>query len=155
MTPEEMNAQLHKPYSGAFIDDAHHFALRVYIEDTDVGGVVYHANYLRFLERARSDLLRVAGIDQRASIEQGKGVYAVAEANIKYRLPAKLDDELVVISRLDEIRGASCVISQKITRGTDLIAEAIVTVAFLTPDGRPRRQPAEWVQKFKNLTRSR
>ena len=79
---------IEKPYEGAFVGDAHHFALRVYIEDTDLGGVVYHANYIRFLERARSDLLRAAGIDQRAAIEKGEGVYAVAELRIKYIKPA-------------------------------------------------------------------
>lgn len=146
-----MNAELGKPYSGGFIGKAHYFALRVYIEDTDLAGVVYHSNYLRFLERARSDMLRAAGIDQRHAIENGKGVYAVAEAHVKFRRPARLDDELVIISHLDEIRGASCVISQQVLRGTELILEANLIVAFLTPDGRPRRQPSEWVQKFESI----
>ena len=118
------------------------------VEDTDLGGVVYHANYLRFLERARSDLLRSLGIDQRAAIENGKGVYAVAEMRIKYCRPARLDDELVVVSHLEEIRGASCVISQQIMRGDEILANATVTAAFLGPEGRPRRQPPEWVKKF-------
>ena len=129
----------------------HYFALRVYIEDTDLGGVVYHANYLRYLERARSDLLRSAGIDQRAAIEKGKGVYAVAELHIKFCKPAKLDDELVILSQLAKLRGASCVIVQKIMREHDLLAEATVTVAFLNSEGRPQRQPAEWVEKFERL----
>lgn len=146
-----MNADLEKPYAGGFRGKTHYFALRVYIEDTDLGGVVYHANYLRFLERARSDMLRAVGIDQRAALESGQGVYAVAEAQIKYRKPARLDDALVVLTRLLEIHGASCVISQQILRGADLLAEATFTVAFITPDGRPKRQPAEWVQKFKAI----
>jgi|SRR5579859_4074338 len=146
-----MSTELEKPYAGGFRGKTHYFALRVYFEDTDVGGVVYHANYLRFLERARSDMLRAAGIDQRAALESGKGVYAVAEVHIKYRKSARLDDDLVVVTRLIEINGASCVISQQILRGADLLAEATVTVAFITPDGRPRRQPAEWVQKFKAI----
>jgi acyl-CoA thioester hydrolase len=146
-----MNSDIEKPYSGGFRDKTHYFALRVYIEDTDLGGVVYHANYLRFLERARSDMLRSAGIDQRAGIDNRVGVYAVVEAQIKYRKPAKLDDELVVVSRLEGIHGASCVISQKILRGADLVTEAVVTVAFVGPDGRPKRQPAEWVGKFEKI----
>jgi acyl-CoA thioester hydrolase len=146
-----MNIGIEKPYEGAFIGNLHYFALRVYIEDTDLGGVVYHANFLRFLERARSDMLRSAGIDQRAAIENRKGVYAVAEAHIKYRKPAKLDDELVVVSHLDEVRGVSCVISQRVMRGNDTLVQATVTVAFLTLDGRPRRQPSEWVEKFNKL----
>jgi acyl-CoA thioester hydrolase len=146
-----MNAEIEKPYAGGFRGDAHYFALRVYIEDTDLGGVVYHANYLRFLERARSDLLRCAGIEQRAAIESGLGVYAVAELHIKYCKPARLEDELVVVSHLDDLRGVSCIISQKIMRGDDLLAQATVTVAFLGPEGRPKRQPSEWVEKFKCL----
>lgn len=146
-----MNTPLEKPYTGGFRGKTHYFALRVYIEDTDLGGVVYHANYLRFLERARSDMLRCAGIDQRASIENHQGVYAVVEAHINYRRSAKLDDELVVLSELAEIRGVSCVISQKIIRGTELIADALITAAFIASDGRPRRQPVEWVEKFKSI----
>jgi acyl-CoA thioester hydrolase len=146
---------IEKPYEGAFVGDAHHFALRVYIEDTDLGGVVYHANYIRFLERARSDLLRAAGIDQRAAIEKGEGVYAVAELRIKYIRPAKLDDDLLIISRLEDIHGACCVISQQILRAQDEIAKATVTVAFLGPRGRPKRQPSEWLAKFERIkTRS-
>ncbi len=144
-----MSTEIQKPYEGAFRGDTHYFALRVYIEDTDLGGVVYHANYLRFLERARSDLLRAAGIEQRAAIESGKGVYAVAELRIKYCRPARLEEDLVITSKLDEIRGATAVISQKILRGADVLAEATVTAAFITPDGRPKRQPAEWVEKLK------
>ena len=143
-----MTDGIKKPYEGAFVGDAHHFALRVYIEDTDLGGVVYHANYLRFLERARSDMLRVLGIDQRAAIETGKGVYAVAEMRIKYVRPARLEDELVIVSKLGEIRGAICMIRQEILRGQDTIADATVTAAFLNSSGRPSRQPPEWVAKF-------
>lgn len=146
-----MSMDVGKPYQGAFVGNAHHFALRVYIEDTDLGGVVYHANYLRFLERARSDMLRSVGIDQRAAIENGEGVYAVAEAHIKYRKPARLDDDLVVVSHLDQVRGASCVIRQQIVRGPDVVADATMTVAFLGPDGRPKRHPPEWAQKFKRI----
>ena len=102
----------------------HHFALRVYFEDTDVAGIVYHANYLKFIERARSDMLRAAGIDQRAAIESGEGVYVVAEAHIKYRAPAKLDDDLLVLSEVEAVRAASCTIQQRVMRGPRLLAEA-------------------------------
>lgn len=140
-----------QPYAGAFVGNSHHFALRVYIEDTDLGGVVYYANYLRFLERARSDMLRALGIDQRSAIERGQGVYAVAEAHLKYCKPARLDDELIVLSHLQELRAASCVIRQTIRRGDDTVVEATITAAFLGPDGRPKRHPAEWAQQFKTL----
>lgn len=140
-----------KPYSGTFIGNAHYFALRVYVEDTDLGGVVYYANYLRFLERARSDMLHALGIQQRAALEAGVGVYAVAEVQIKYVRPARLEDELVIVSQLEVIRGASCVIQQRVRRGAEAIAEATVTAVFLNAAGRPSRQPAEWVEKFQRV----
>src|SRR3546814_1449541 len=96
-----------RPYEGAFHGRAHHFALRVYFEDTDTAGVVYYANYLRFMERARSDMLRAVGIDQRAALERGEGVYVVAELAIKYRAPAKLDDALLGVSHAEGVRAAS------------------------------------------------
>jgi acyl-CoA thioester hydrolase len=140
-----------EPYEGAFIGGTHHFALRVYFEDTDVAGVVYYANYLKFMERARSDMLRCAGIDQRAAIEGGEGVYVVADLTIKYRAPARLDDALVLLSQVREVRAASCVIHQRVMRGREVLADAVVTAAFLTPAGRPRRQPRAWVETFERL----
>jgi acyl-CoA thioester hydrolase len=142
---------LNIPYAGGFVGNTHRFALRVYFEDTDVAGIVYYANYLRFMERARSDMLRAAGIEQRNALESGEGVYAVAELAIKYRKPARLDDDLVVVSALKEVRGVSCVIHQRVMRGDDILADATVTAAFLAPDGRPKRQPREWVRIFERL----
>ncbi len=139
------------PYRGGFVGKEHRFALTVYFEDTDTAGIVYHANYLRFFERARSDMLRAAGIDQRAALDEGLGAYAVSEMDIRWRRPAKLDDELVVVSRITQIRNASCSIHQRVIRGREVLAEAAVTAAFLSPDGRPRRQPAEWILRFKRL----
>jgi acyl-CoA thioester hydrolase len=142
-----------RAYAGAWLGRTHHFALRVYFEDTDVAGVVYYANYLKFMERARSDMLRAAGIDQRAVLEAGEGVYVVSEANISYRRPAKLDDELVVLSEVREVKAASCLIHQRVMRGREVLAEAMIRAAFLSREGRPRRQPREWVAKFERLTR--
>ena len=139
------------PSNGVLQGNEHWFALRVYIEDTDVGGVVYHANYLRFLERARSDLLRALGIDHRGSIESGMGVYAVVEVNIKYRKPAKLDDDLLIVSKLAKLGGVSLEIDQKVLRGSELLAEGTVTVAFLSAAGRPKRQPDAWSMKFERF----
>jgi acyl-CoA thioester hydrolase len=133
------------------VGKAHYFALRVYFEDTDLAGIVYYANYLRFMERARSDMLRAVGIDQRAALEAGEGVYAVAEANIRYCASARLDDELVVVSHVREVRAASCHIHQQVRRGDDILTDATVIAAFVAPDGRPRRQPRLWVQRFKAL----
>ena len=138
------------PYEGAFVAGTHHFALRVYFEDTDVAGIVYHANYLKYVERARSDMLRAAGIDQRAAIESGTGVYVVAEARIRYRASAKLDDDLVVLSEVVAVRAASCAIQQRVMRGGDVLAEVEIIAAFLA-DGRPKRQPRVWVEIFERL----
>jgi len=140
-----------RPQSGRFLRNEHRFPVRVYFEDTDAGGVVYHAGYLRFMERARSDMLRVAGIDQRGALERGEGVYMVADLAIRYRRPAKLDDDLLVLSRLRELRGASCVIHQRVMRGVEVLTEADVTAAFIDAEGRPRRQPRAWVEIFRTL----
>lgn len=146
-----MNGSVDKPYCGAWIGGTHHFALRVYFEDTDVAGIVYYANYLKFMERARSDMLRAAGIDQRAVLEAGEGVYVVTEANVRYRRPAKLDDSLLVLSRVAEVRAASCVIHQRVRREHETLVDATITAAFLSLDGRPKRQPREWVKEFERL----
>jgi acyl-CoA thioester hydrolase len=148
-----MEGQDPKPGEGVMRGRAHLFPLRVYIEDTDVAGIVYYANYLRFIERARSDMLRMIGVDQRAAIEAGEGVYAVAEVAVKYRSPARLADDLVVVTEIDEIRAASVLIHQRVMRGDELLADVRVTAAFLTPNGRPRRQPSAWVDEFKRLLR--
>lgn len=139
------------PPGGRFVGSEHRFAVRVYFEDTDLSGVVYHANYLRFMERARSDMLRVAGIDQRAAHEAGEGAYAVADLAIRYHAPARLDDALVVVSRLVQVRAASVVIHQRVMRGQHKLASAEVTAAFVTPGGRPRRQPAGWLAIYNRL----
>ena len=142
---------LDRPYAGGFAGGVHRFALRVYFEDTDLTGIVYHANYLRYLERARSDMLRAAGIDQRGAHEAGAGAYAVADLRIRYRRPARLEDAVVVHSRVTDVRAASCFIQQTVMRGDEVLAEAEVTAAFLSPDGRPRRQPRAWVEAFERL----
>lgn len=140
-----------QPQSGHFLGRAHRFPLRVYFEDTDVSGVAYHANYLRWMERARSDMLRLAGIDQRAAHEAGAGAYAVAELAIKYLAPARLDDALLVVSRLVALRPASCRIHQQVMRGADRLSEAEIVAAFVSPAGRARRQPADWIKAFTPL----
>ena len=148
------------PTAGRFAGAEHRFAVRVYFEDTDLSGVVYHANYLRYMERARSDMLACAGIDQRAAfdgdakVEDG-GVYAVAALAIRYRAPARLDDALVVISTIVKTTAATAVIQQCVTRDGVILTEATVTAAFLTRQGRPRRQPPEWLQAFEAIRSAR
>ena len=139
------------PYQGHFKGREHHFAVRVYFEDTDFSGLVYHASYLRFMERARSDMLSVAGIMQSEAYAAGEGVYAVAELTIKYRKPAKFDDALLVVSSVDQVRAASCVIHQRVMLAGEVLTDATVTAAFLSPEGRPKRQPRLWIEAFETL----
>jgi acyl-CoA thioester hydrolase len=140
-----------RPPEGRFAGPEHRFPVRVYFEDTDVSGVAYHANYLRWMERARSDMLRLAGIEQRAVWERGEGAYAVAELRIRYRAPARLDDALLVATRLTAVRSASVAIHQTVRRGTVMLADADVVAALVAPSGRPRRQPPEWIRIFQDL----
>jgi acyl-CoA thioester hydrolase len=142
---------LDTPYRGGFVGPEHRFALTVYFEDTDTAGIVYYANYLKFMERARSDMLRAAGVDQRAAMEAGTGVYAVAEATIRYLRPARLGDDLLVVSTVEQVRAASVHIRQRVLRAGEPLTDARVTAAFLTLDGRATRQPREWVRVFEEI----
>lgn len=146
-----MEATEPPPPSGLFQGPLHLFPVRVYYEDTDLSGIVYHANYLRWFERARSDMLRLLGIDQRSAVEQGEGAYAVAEINIRYLSPARLDDAVVIATEAQELGAASVRLKQSALRGADLLAEAAVRVGFISPDGRPRRQPSAWRTAFDAL----
>ncbi|MGB3805723.1 MAG: YbgC/FadM family acyl-CoA thioesterase [Erythrobacter sp.] len=145
---------------GGVLDGARHlYAVRVYYEDTDLSGITYHANYLRWFERARSDLLRMLDIDQRTAIENGEGAWAVAEVNLKYRRPARLDDDIVIATSCSNLGAASCRMEQVAMRvegdddnaGTETLCEASLKVGFLTPEGRPRRMPADWRTAFANF----
>ncbi len=142
---------LDTPYRGGFRGREHRFALTVYFEDTDTAGIVYYANYLKYMERARSDMLRAAGVDQRAALDAGNGVYAVAEVAIRYLKSARLNDDLVVVSSIDTVRAASVAIHQRVMRGTDILTDAKVTAAYMTLDGRPKRQPKEWIERFQAI----
>jgi acyl-CoA thioester hydrolase len=137
-----------QPPSGLFDGPLHLFPVRVYYEDTDLSGLVYHANYLRWFERARSDMLRLLGIDQRTAAEAGEGTYAVAELAIRYLAPARLDDVVTIATEAKELRAASVRLRQRALRERDLLAEANIRVGFIGPDGRPRRQPAAWRAAF-------
>lgn len=140
------------PSAGVIDGAAHRYALRVFYEDTDAGGVVYHANYLRWFERARSDLVAVLGIDQRAALDAGEGLYTVAEANLRYHAPARLGDAVLIETRALSVGRVACVLKQVAWRGADRLCTASVKVGFIGPDGRPRRQPEAWRQAFGTLS---
>lgn len=145
---------LDMPATGRIVAGEHRFPIRVYFEDTDLSGIVYHANYLRYMERARSDMLRLAGVDQRSHQEAGGGAYAVTALNIRYRAPAKLDDALVVVTRLQQVRAASVDIQQRVMRGGAVLTHAEVTAALVGASGRPQRQPKEWIAAFARIMES-
>ena len=147
-----MTAELDTPYRGGFAGHAHHFALTVYFEDTDAYGIVYYANYLKFMERARSDFVRAVGVDQAAELRASGSAYAVVEVDIKYRKPARLGDDLLIVSTVDQVRASSVLIHQRVMRGEEQLTDARVTAAFLDGEGRPRRQPKDWVEKFNAIT---
>jgi len=139
------------PASGRFAGREHRLPVRVYFEDTDLSGIVYHANYLRYMERARSDMLRLVGIDQRGTHAAGGGVYAVADLAIRYLRPARLDDDLLVVTRLRQVSAAAVRIHQRVMRGEERLTDAEVLAAFISPEGRPRRQPRAWLDLFGTL----
>jgi acyl-CoA thioester hydrolase len=148
MRPQSLDT----PYRGGFIGTEHRFALSVYFEDTDAYGIVYYANYLKFMERARSDMIRTVGVDQAAELKRSGSAYAVVEVDIKYRRPARLGDDLQVVSSVQRVRASSVDIQQRVMRGPELLTDAKVTAAFLDGEGRPKRQPKQWVEKFKAIT---
>ena len=114
------------PPGGCFDGPVHRFAVRACFEDTDLTGAVYHANYLRWFERARSDMVRLLGIDQRGAQEAGAGGYAVADLSIRYRAPARLDDVVLIETRAEQIGAASCRLLQTAFRDDTVLAEARV-----------------------------
>lgn len=136
----------------------HSFPVRVYYEDTDAGGVVYHANYLKFAERARTEMVRSLGISQQALLDEGQGhAFAVRRMELDFLKPARLDDALVVLSVATEVGGASMTFAQTIRReadGVDLCRLA-VTVAFICLDGRPARIPSDLRASLRQLVSER
>lgn len=107
-----------------------------------MAGIVYYANYLRYIERARSDWVRGLGIDQNAMKAQGL-VFAVRRVEADYLMPARLDDELVVVTEVLQVTGARLVMDQSVTRGKDRLFHAVVTVVVITDTGYPARMPAK------------
>lgn len=120
----------------------HVFPFRVYYEDTDAGGIVYYANYLRFAERARTEYLRVVGADHRKLKAESDISFTVRQCSVDYVLPAFLDDALEVHSRFLEVRGASLRVEQIIRRNAEDLVRLCVRLACVSGDGKPKRMPA-------------
>ncbi len=118
----------------------HIFPVRVYYEDTDMAGIVYHANYLRYIERARSDWVRAAGIDQNAMRESGL-VFVVSRLEADYLRPARFDDRLEVVTTLEKLSRVRMVFRQKVLRGEEILFDSRVTATCMDRSGRVRRLP--------------
>ncbi len=122
---------------------AHSFTCRVYYEDTDLAGIVYYANYLKFIERARTEWVRELGIDQAALKRESGIVFAVRRVEAEYLLPAVFDDVLTVVTSVISVTGARVVLSQDVLRGEQVLFSSTVTLVALTDGGRPARLPGE------------
>ena len=130
---------------GEIRDGRHYQPVRVYYEDTDFSGVVYHASYLRFMERGRTNYLRLLGAHQRALFEEAAKeapgfAFVVRSMTIDFRKPARMDDVLEIATAPAEVKGASIVLHQRVTRADELLVEATVQVAFVS-GGRSRPIP--------------
>ena len=123
--------------------------LKVYNEDTDVGGVVYYANYLKFLERARTEALVTLGFNNKKIKQDFGSLIVVKSCNINYKIPAQLEDELSIRSFVKSITKTSFFMNQFITRGEDLIVEAKLHLVFVNKEGKPMRIPDTLFQNFK------
>jgi acyl-CoA thioester hydrolase len=130
---------------GEIRDGRHVMAIRVYYEDTDFSGIVYHANYLRFMERGRTNFLRLLGADQRGLFEETAKeapgfAFVVRSMTLDFRAPARMDDVLTVTTMPAEVKGASITLAQTVARGEEVLVEAQVRVAFVS-GGRARPIP--------------
>jgi acyl-CoA thioester hydrolase len=145
------SAALTAGLSGALTEFGHRLMARVYYADTDFSGVVYHARYLEFFERGRSDYLRLAGVHH-TELHQGKHgeriVWVVRRMEIDFRSPARMDDILTIDTRTEDISGARIVMAQQLKRRAEVLVEAKVQAAIIGENGRPKRFPKEWIAAF-------
>ena len=125
----------------------HEFPVRVYYEDTDMAGIVYHANYLKFIERARSEWVKGMGIDQNALREHDGVVFVIRRIEADFRASARFDDELVVHTRVQSVGGVRLVLHQEVQRAGEALFTAEVTLVSMTLDGQPTRLPQELRRK--------
>ena len=130
------------PREGHVADGIHRFFIRVYYEDTDAAGIVYYANYLKFVERARTEMMRLYGVEHEKSRQSDGMAFIVRRAGLEFLAPARLDDELTVETRLKEIGGASILLAQDVKRGDTLLVGATILIACIGRNGRPVRLPS-------------
>ena len=137
--------------SGELTETGHRLVQRVYYEDTDFSGVVYHARYLHFMERGRTDYLRLLGVEQGSLIleEDREGlVFVVHRMEIDFKAPARMDDILTILTSTEKAGGAKMILNQEIRRGDQLLIAARVIIAVINAAGRPRRLPEALAARF-------
>ena len=141
--------------AGELTPAGHRLVARVYYADTDFSGVVYHARYLEFLERGRSDFLRLSGVHHTELMDGLHGeriVWVVRRMEIDFVQPARIDDVLMIETRTESISGARILMAQELRRGEDLLVRARVEAAIIGEGGRPKRFPKEWIAAFMPAT---
>ncbi len=141
--------------SGQVANGTHHLPIRVYYEDTDASGIVYYANYLKYAERARTEMLRLSGINQSEMAKRYGMAFAVRDCAVDFRAPARLDDLIEVRSRFTRLAGATVSGVQAIWRDAEELVRLDVRVACLRDDGRPTRIPAPLRQALQPLIQPR
>jgi len=131
-----------EPSAGWLVGREHQLPVRIYYEDTDFTGVVYHANYLRYFERGRSDFFRVVGVSHSALLQRpDPAAFTITRMTVDFKRAARIDDALLVRTTYDSVRGPRLFISQRITRGEELIATAAIEAACIDLKGRARKPP--------------
>ena len=139
------------PLAGVLTKDGHRHVVRVYYADTDFSGVVYHARYLEFFERGRSDFLRLAGVHHTELADGKHGeklVWVVRRMEIDFKGSARIDDVLTIDTVTENVSGARIFMAQKLSRNGEVLVEAMVEAAIVSESGRPRRFPKEWISAF-------
>lgn len=137
--------------SGELTADGHRLVQRVYYEDTDFSGFVYHARYLHFMERGRTDYLRCLGVEQGSLVIEGDSeglMFVVHRMEIDFKAPAKMDDIVTILTRTEKAGGAKMVLQQEVRRGDQILIAAKVVIAVVNAKGRPRRLPDGLAQQF-------
>jgi len=138
------------PNAGRFEGKGHHLPVRIYYEDTDFTGLVYHANYLRYFERGRSDFLRLAGVHHNELLEGSEPLgFAVNKITVEFLKPARIDDALTVRTAFETMRGPRIFIAQTLERGGEPLVKADVQVCCISLTGRPRKPPALLLERLK------
>lgn len=140
------------PPKGEVVGGLFAFPVRVYYEDTDAGGIVYYANYLKFAERARTEFLRMLAIHQQQDLQEKQAGFIVRSCHIEYLKSAVLDDVLTVTNQVTEVGAASAIVAQKILRGDEVLATLEIKVIYMNiATHRPTRIPADMIEKFKQF----